>query len=183
VNHFFFEKTIGWEQMTKQQDNRIFQMTAFIKSEAEEKAKEIDSQTTEDFAIEKQTRVEEEKKRLRVEYELKEKQVEVEKQINHSNAIKAARLEILKLREDYMGGLKEKAVEAIKKIQNDPTKYKKFLNDCVMQGLLILEEKEVKVYAREADIKHLKETVDSIAHEFQKKKKDMLQKLQFKINQ
>lgn len=144
-------------------------MTAFIRSEAEEKAKEIDSQTKEDFAIEKQTRVEEEKKRLRTEYELKEKQVEVEKQINHSNHIKAARLEILKLKEDVMGSLKEKAIEAIKKIQNDETRYRKFLHDCIMQGLLTLEEKEVKLYCREADFKYLKENVDKVAKDFSTK--------------
>lgn len=152
------------------QDNRINQMTAFIKSEAEEKAKEIDSQTKEDFAIEKQTRVEEEKKRLRAEYELKEKQVEVEKQINHSNSIKGARLEILKLKEDVMSNLKEKAIEAIKKLQGDEKRYREFLHDCIMQGLLTLEEKEVKLYCREADFKYLKDNVDKVAKQFSEKK-------------
>jgi V-type H+-transporting ATPase subunit E len=150
--------------------DRISQMTAFIKSEAEEKAKEIDSQTKEDFAIEKQNRVEEEKKRLRAEYDLKKKAVEVEKQIKHSNAIKTARLEILKMKEETVLHIKDEAIEAVKKTEKDGKRYTEFLINCVLQGLITLEEKEVKVYCREADYKFLVDSSKSISEKFKSMK-------------
>lgn len=64
-----------------QKVDKISQMVKFIESEAKEKANEIDVQTNEECASLKQTRVQEEKKRIRADYELKEKQVEVEKQM------------------------------------------------------------------------------------------------------
>ena len=63
------------------QDAKIKQMINFIESEATEKAREIEVQANEEFAIEKQNLVEAAKKKIREEYEKKEKDVEVEKKM------------------------------------------------------------------------------------------------------
>lgn len=62
-------------------EKQILQMINFIESEAREKANEINVQTDEDFAVEKQNLVDEAKKKIREEFKRKEKQVTVQKKM------------------------------------------------------------------------------------------------------
>ena len=57
------------------------QMRAFIIQEANEKAREIESKTEEDFFVEKNHIVEEEKAKIRQEYERKHSQISVKRRM------------------------------------------------------------------------------------------------------
>lgn len=65
----------------KRQQDKIQQMINFIQNEAKDKAEEIEVETAEQCAIEKQNLVEEASKNIRAEYEKKEKDVEIQKQM------------------------------------------------------------------------------------------------------
>ena len=67
--------------MATSNEKQILQMINFIESEAREKANEINVQTDEDFAVEKQNLVDEAKKKIREEFKRKEKQVSVQKKM------------------------------------------------------------------------------------------------------
>jgi len=58
---------------------QLKQMCSFILKEANEKAQEIGVKAEEEFNIEKQRLIQEEKVKIRKDYEKKEKQVEVQK--------------------------------------------------------------------------------------------------------
>ncbi|EFC40482.1 predicted protein [Naegleria gruberi] len=126
-------------------------MINFIKSEAKEKADEIELQTREDFAIEKQNLVEDGKKKIREDYNKKEQQVIIKKKIDHSNEIKSARLEILKLKEEILKDMVAEALEQIKKAILNKDVYKKLLHDLVLQAALRFLDSELNVYCREQD--------------------------------
>ncbi|KAF0977880.1 hypothetical protein FDP41_003202 [Naegleria fowleri] len=147
-------------------DSKINQMINFIKSEAKEKADEIELQTKEDFAVEKMNLVEEGKKKIREEYAKKEQQVVIKKKIDHSNEIKAARLEILKLKEEILKQMVQAALEEIKKRIVNKDEYKKILKNLMLQGALRFLETEVNVYCKEQDYDLVASQVASVQSEY-----------------
>ena len=152
-------------------DNKINQMINFIKSEAKEKADEIELQTREDFAIEKQNLVEEAKKKIRDDYAKKEQQVVIKKKIDHSNEIKAARLEILKLKEQTLGEMVKDALEQIKVTIANKDVYKKLLHDLMLQGALRFLDAELNVYCKESDYELVNSQVASVQTAYAKQTK------------
>merc|ERR1712018_98556 len=83
----------------------IQHMMAFIDQEANEKAEEIDAKAEEEFNIEKGRLVQQERVKIMEYYERKEKQIELLKKIQNSNLLNAARLRVLKSREDHLSAL------------------------------------------------------------------------------
>jgi len=86
-------------------ENNIQNMVGFIRAEAAEKKTEIERDADEQFNIEKQRIVENEKKKLKAEFEKREKQLETEKRIRASNLQKEQRLKVDREREKLLDGL------------------------------------------------------------------------------
>ncbi|KAL9657374.1 hypothetical protein ABK040_014363 [Willaertia magna] len=157
--------------MSRQQnsgDAKIQQMINFIKSEAQEKAQEIEVSTREEFVVEKQNLVEEAKKKINSDYEKKKQQVIVKKKIDHSNEIKAARLEILKLKEEALKEIVKEATERIKSTVNNRELYSKLLHDLMLQGVLRLLDEEVTVLCREQDYDLVQSQVSKVEADYAK---------------
>lgn len=133
-------------------------MIKFIKQEANEKADEIRVKAEEDFTISKQDEVEAEKKRIRMDYERKEKQVEVEKKISYSNAINVNRLKVLKARDDAVRAILESARKQIAKEATGGS-YDSLLKKLIAQGASSLQEPNVQVQCRKADLASVKKAV------------------------
>ncbi|XP_013416707.1 V-type proton ATPase subunit E [Lingula anatina] len=138
---------------------QIKHMMAFIEQEANEKAEEIDAKAEEEFNIEKGRLVQQQRVKIMEFYERKEKQVELQKKIQNSNLLNAARLQVLKCREDHVKNLLEEATQRLGKITQDKGKYKKVLEGLIAQGLLQLMEKEVVLKCRKEDSSLVKEVV------------------------
>lgn len=68
---------------------------------------------------------------------------------------------MLKLREECLEGLFEKAKSQLEKVTNDNDKYKKLLGDLLLQGLLELVEPSVEVIARSGDVQLVQGLTDS----------------------
>merc|ERR1719219_3336554 len=98
---------------------------AFIEQEANEKAEEIDAKAEEEFNIEKG--------RL-------EKQVDLQKKIQSSNMLNAARLKVLKHRDDHVASVMEDAKASLVIITRDKAKYTGILQQLLTQGLCQLLE-------------------------------------------
>jgi V-type H+-transporting ATPase subunit E len=129
---------------------QLKQMCSFILKEANEKAHEIGLKAEEEFNIEKQRLIQEEKVKIRKDYEKKEKQVEVQKKIAYSNELNQARLKVLKSREEAMNRTLTEAFKRLYKIANSPN-YKNILVDLIVQALLKIDEPKVFVICREID--------------------------------
>jgi len=127
-----------------QVQKQIDQMVKFIRQEAVEKAREIHVKAEEEFNIEKLRMVEAEKAKIRQEFERKEKEIEVQKRINQSNHVRAARLSILAEREAQMGAVKEDAKKRLSRLAMSE-KYASLLESLILEGLIRLEGTDVSI--------------------------------------
>ncbi|KAJ3513940.1 hypothetical protein NMY22_g14897 [Coprinellus aureogranulatus] len=129
---------------------------AFIKQEAQEKAREIKVKADEEFAIEKarlaHIRLLSEQQAIDAQYEKKLKGAEVAQKIAQSNLTNKARLRLLNRREEHLQDLFSTARNAISTLSQDEGRYTKFLEDVILQGFLQILEPSVTVHTRSADI-------------------------------
>jgi len=148
---------------------QIKHMMAFIEQEANEKAEEIDAKAEEEFNIEKGRLVQNQRIKIMEFYERKEKQVELQKKIQQSNMLNAARLRVLKAREDHVGSLLEDAKRQLVEITKDPNTYKQLVSSLTTQGLLQLLEAHVVVRCRQGDLQAVEECLPSAIDKYKQK--------------
>lgn len=142
-------------------------MTAFIKQEALEKAREIKVKADEEFAIEKGKIVRQESINIDANFEKKKKQVQIEKKINESNATNKSRLRLLELREELLEKAFEDTRAQLDKTTSDKSKYAKLLKGLILQALFTMMEKDIKVSGRAADLDLVKKAAAEAAKDFQ----------------
>lgn len=140
---------------------QIRQMVAFIDQEANEKAAEIDTKAQEEFAIEKDNLVNQQKQKIIQFYQKKEKQIELQRKIQNSNLQNQSRISILKAREDLIQQLKEDALKQLVTISHDDGKYSQLLTNLIAQALYRLIEREVVIRCREKDLNMVKHALEN----------------------
>jgi len=153
------------EEVQKQLDHMI----KFIYQEAEEKAREIQSKAMQEFSIEKQRIVKEERIRIMKDFEKKEKQIEVQKKISYSNELNASRLQVLKAREEGVQKLLGDAHKRLAYLTKDPNAYKQLLHSLIVQGLLRMNETKLQIVCRRQDIGLVKDALPGAISEYTSK--------------
>jgi V-type H+-transporting ATPase subunit E len=148
---------------------QIKHMMAFIEQEANEKVEEIDAKAEEEFNIEKGRLVQQQRLKIMEYYERKEKQVELQKKIQQSNMRNAARLRVLKDREDHVNSVFDEAKSRLKTLTQDREQYKKLICALIAQGLLQLIESNVLLRCRQADVALLDDILDSATKLYKQK--------------
>jgi len=106
--------------------------------------------------------VQEEKAKIAKEFERKEKQIETKKKILHSNELNAARLRVLKARDEGIQRILTLAHEKIQVVARNEARYKKLLEGLILQGLLKLREPKVTLICRQEDISVVKAIIKSV---------------------
>jgi len=139
---------------------QIKHMIAFIDQEASEKAEEIDAKAEEEFNIEKGRLVQQQRVKIMEYYERKEKQIELQKKIQNSNLLNAARLRVLKAREDHLKNVLEDARHRLNQLALDPTNYKRLMEGLISQGLFQLLEPAVILRCRQQDMSIVQEALE-----------------------
>jgi len=129
-------------------------MVAFIKQEANEKAREIKIKADEEFAIEKAKLVKQEQQAIDAQYEKKRKGAEVAQKIAQSTVTNKSRLRLLNRREEHLQDLFDEARTSLLTLSEDAARYVQFLEDIILQGYLQLLEPEIIICmrAKDADI-------------------------------
>jgi len=145
-------------------DGQIDHMVQFILQEADEKAREIEDASNEEFNLEKLQLLEHEKANIRKEYERKESQAEVQKKIAHSKYVNEMRLKVLKAREGAVQEVLKASREELLAVSSS-SQYKELMLALMVQGLKKLGEKKAMVKSREVD----KSLVHSLIGETKKK--------------
>jgi len=153
------------DEVQKQLDH----MVKFIYREADEKAKEIRDKALEEFSIEKNRIVRDEKERIKREFEKKEKQIEVQKKIAYSNELNQSRLSVLKARDDGIKRLAGEALRRLTTVSKDVPGYKKLLQGLIVQGLMKLQESKVSVVCRQEDLSSVKDVLPAALEEYKTK--------------
>lgn len=148
---------------------QIKHMMAFIEQEANEKAEEIDAKAEEEFNIEKGRLVQQQRIKIMEYYERKEKQVELQKKIQQSNMLNAARLRVLKAREDHVGSVLEEAKKRLAEATKDDAKYTGLLQQLIAQGLLQLLELNVLIRCRQADLSMVESVIAPAINQYKER--------------
>ncbi|KAM5346748.1 hypothetical protein ACJ41O_009753 [Fusarium nematophilum] len=163
----------------QQVDNELRKMTAFIKQEAMEKAREIEIKANEEFEIEKSKLVRQETDAIDGQYEKKFKQATMSQQITRSTVSNKTRLKVLGARQELLDSIFEEAQKKLADGAKDKGKYAKVLKGLLLEGFYALNEPELQVRARKKDFDAVKKAIEEAAKEFKKEAgKDITAKIQ-----
>ncbi|EEP79667.1 vacuolar ATP synthase subunit E [Uncinocarpus reesii 1704] len=154
-------------------------MTAFIKQEALEKAREIKIKADEEFAIEKSKLVRQETAAIDTLYEKKFKQAAMSQQITRSTLANKSRLRVLSAKQAVLDELFETArknlggaLEDVKKGTakgKERREYGEILRGLILEGLYALNEDNIQVRARKKDYDAVKKAAEAATKEFKEK--------------
>ncbi|KAI9880759.1 MAG: V-ATPase V1 sector subunit E [Pleopsidium flavum] len=149
-------------------------MTAFIRQEALEKAKEIQIKADEEFAIEKSKLVRQETSSIDLQYEKKFKQASMSQQITRSTLANKTRLKVLSARQELLDDLFEKASQKLQGYAADKDRYREICKNLILEGLYALNEDKAQVRARKVDYDVVKKAIDDAKKEYEENaKKDV----------
>lgn len=141
-------------------------MTAFIRQEALEKAKEIQIKADEEFAIEKSKLVRQETSSIDSQYEKKFKQASMSQQITRSTLANKTRLKVLSARQELLDELFEKARGKLSGYASDKSKYQEMCKNLILEGAYALNEDKIAVRARKADYEVVKKAIEGAKKEY-----------------
>ncbi|KAK7756594.1 V-ATPase V1 sector subunit E [Diatrype stigma] len=144
-------------------------MTAFIKQEALEKAREIEIKANEEFSIEKSKLVRQETDAIDAAYAKKTKQAAMSQQITRSTVANKTRLRVLGARQELLDAIfDEAAARLAKEGSADPARYQAALRGLLLEGLYALAEPDVQARVRAADRAVAKKAAEEAEAEYKK---------------
>lgn len=153
-------------------------MTAFIRQEALEKAKEIQIKADEEFAIEKSKLVRQETSSIDSQYAKKHKQASMSQQITRSTLANKTRIKVLSARQELLDELFEKARDKLASYSEDKGNYEGMCKGLILEGLYALNEDKVIVRARKADYDVVKKAINGAKKEYKENlEKDVIVEL------
>ncbi|KAI5925790.1 ATPase, V1/A1 complex, subunit E [Camillea tinctor] len=155
-------------------------MTAFIKQEAHEKAREIEIKANEEFSIEKSKLVRQETDAIDAAYAKKFKQATMSQQITRSTVANKTRLRVLGARQELLDDIFDAAAKRLSEGAKDPARYRTILRNLLLEGMYALSEPEVLVRARKADLATVKEAAAEAEAEY---KREVGQESKVKIDE
>ena len=144
-------------------------MTAFIRQEATEKAREIEIKADEEFAIEKSKLVRQETSTIDSQFEKKFKQAGMSQQITRSTLSNKTRLKVLGARQELLDDLFEKARGRLGELSKDKAKYEGVCKDLILEGVYALNEHKVAVRAKKGDYEVVKKAMEGAKKEAKEK--------------
>ncbi|KAK3310281.1 vacuolar ATP synthase subunit E-like protein [Chaetomium strumarium] len=144
-------------------------MTAFIKQEAAEKAREIEIKADEEFAIEKSKLVRQETDAIDSTYQKKFKQATMSQQITRSTMANKTRLRVLSARQELLDEIFAAAEKRLGEASADEERYTTVLKGLVLEGFYAMNEPELQIRARKADYEVVRKAIEKAAAEYKEK--------------
>ncbi|KAI1614054.1 ATP synthase subunit [Exophiala viscosa] len=147
--------------------SELKKMTAFIRQEALEKAREIQLKADEEFAIEKSRLVREEIAAIDKEYEKKFKQASMSQQITRSTMANKTRIKVLSARQELLDKLFEDARGKLAEAANKD--YEEMLKGLILEGLYMLNESKLVIRCKQAEKDKVEGAAKKAAAEYKEK--------------
>lgn len=144
-------------------------MTAFIKQEALEKAREIEIKANEEFSIEKSKLVRQETDSIDASYAKKFKQASMTQQITRSTVANKTRLKVLGARQELLDDIFDAAGKKLAAGTKDDKKHRVILKNLLLEGLYALTENAITIRGRKKDSKVLKGAIEDAEKEYKEK--------------
>ncbi|BAO40763.1 V-type proton ATPase subunit E [Kluyveromyces marxianus] len=152
-----------------QVNDELQKMQAFIKKEAEEKAREIELKAQQEYEIEKTGLVRNETSAIDTNIAARMKKAALKQQIVKSTIANKMRLKVLGTREEVLDEIFEKAKAELKKISSNKKEYKPVLHALVLESLLKLLEPKAVVKVREADVEVVNSLLEEVTKEYEER--------------
>lgn len=144
-------------------------MTAFIKQEAAEKAREIEIKADEEFAIEKSKLVRQETDAIDSAYRKKFKQATMSQQITRSTLANKTRLRVLGARQELLDDIFDAAEKRLGDAARDGARYQAVLEGLLLEGFYAMNEPELQIRARKVDYAVVRKAIEAAAAEYKDK--------------
>lgn len=141
-------------------------MTAFIRQEAMEKAREIRLKADEEFSIEKAKLVRQDTQSIDTQYDKKFKQAGMSQQITKSTLANKTRLKLLSARQELLNDLFEKAGGRLGDYTKDQNKYSDTIKNLLLEAMYALNDKKVQVKCRKQDRDLVTKAADGAKSEY-----------------
>lgn len=149
-----------------QVNDELNKMQAFIKKEAEEKAKEVQLKADQEYEIEKTSIVRNETSNIDANFEDKLKKASLKQQITKSTIANKMRLKVLSAREESLEKIFDGTKDELKKLARKEKQYKPVLHSLMLESLLRLLEPTVIVRVSEKDKKLAQSLTDDVTKEY-----------------
>ncbi|CCD26434.1 H(+)-transporting V1 sector ATPase subunit E NDAI_0H02600 [Naumovozyma dairenensis CBS 421] len=157
-----------------QVNDELNKMQAFIRKEAEEKAKEIQLKADQEYEIEKTSIVRNETSNIDTNFEAKLKKLSLKQQITRSTIANKMRLKVLSAREESLNDIFDSAKEQLIELAKDETKYKPILKALILEALFRLLENKAVIRVTERDSKIVPSLLDDVKKQYKEvTKKDI----------
>lgn len=153
----------------KQVVSELKKMTAFIRQEALEKAREIQLKADEEFAIEKSKLVREEIASIDSQYEKKFKQASMSQQITRSTMANKTRIKVLSARQELLDKLFEDARKKLAGAGSKSKDYEDVLKGLILEGMYMLCEKKVTIRCKKGDKSKVENAAKKASTEYKEK--------------
>lgn len=139
--------------MNDQEASKVLEsMVQFIENHGRERADTIRKQAQQEFTIEKEKFIANEKERIIAEYKTKLQQDEIRLRIQRSADQNQQRIHKMQMVNELVQKLyKEAQVKMVEDMKKDTVKYKELMKDLILQGLIKLMEPEVMIKCRKSD--------------------------------
>lgn len=147
-------------------------MEAFIKKEADEKAKEIKLKADEEYELEKSNLVHQETSSIDSLFEEKLKKSKLAQQINKSTIANKSRLQVLAEKETLLNDIYSKAEDSLKKIVTEEKEYKEILIKLIEETAYTLLEPAVFIKVCERDVKLIESILPDVKEAMEKNLSD-----------
>jgi V-type H+-transporting ATPase subunit E len=142
-------------------------MVAFIRSHGEERVQMIAKQADDEFTIQKENYITEEKDKIANEFKDRLKKEEINLKIEKSKKENAKRIENMRKTNELIQKLyKEARVTVVKYQKQKPDEYRNLLKNLILQGLIRLMEAEVNIRCRKSDAAIVERVMAEAADEY-----------------
>merc|ERR1711990_1423779 len=137
---------------TMSDSSQIAHMRKFILHEANEKADEVMVKAEQDYTMEKQRVVEDERLKIRKEFERRERGLNSQAKIDTAKESNRARISVLTKQSELIDEVVEDARGKLEAITQDKNMYTELLVGLLEQGLAKLKEEKVLIRCRSQDV-------------------------------
>ena len=142
-------------------------MVDFIRSHGEERVATIKKQTEEEFTIQKEAYIAEEKDKVIADFKEKIRKDEINLKIEKSKKENAQRIENMRKTNELIQKLfKDSRLTLVKIQKQKPDDYRRLLKDLILQGLIKLMEPEVNIRCRKSDVAVVERVMAEAAEDY-----------------
>ncbi|XP_077556423.1 V-type proton ATPase subunit E-like [Haemaphysalis longicornis] len=150
-------------------EERMRFMLSYIENDAATKIREIEAKAEEEFKAEKGRLTKEQCDHISAFFKKREKQVERVRKIQGSHMKNAARLRLLSAMNDHVARVLAEAKAGLSIITTQEKRYRPFLERLILQGLLMMLEKDVVITCRSKDVKLVQDALEVASKAYTKR--------------